>query len=30
VELPEEGKKSIIVPINKKGIKQVVITIGAY
>jgi hypothetical protein len=29
-ELPEEWKESIIVPINKKGIKQTVITIGAY
>jgi len=29
-ELSEEWKESIIVPIYKKGIKQIVITIGAY
>ena len=29
-ELPDEWKGSIIVPIYKKGIKQIVITIGAY
>ena len=29
-ELPEEWKESVIVPIHKRGIKQSVITIGAY
>ena len=29
-ELPGGWKESIIVPIHKKGIKQIVITIGAY
>ena len=29
-ELPEECKGWIIVPIHKKGDKQIVITIGAY
>ena len=29
-ELPGERKESIIVPIHQKGIKQIVITIGAY
>jgi len=29
-KLPEEWKKSIIVPINKKGIKQIVIIIGVF
>ena len=29
-ELPDEWKESIIVPIYKRGIKQTVITIGAY
>ena len=30
VELPEEWKESIIVPIYRRGVKQIVITIGAY
>ena len=29
-ELPDKWKESIIVPIYKKGVKQIVITIGAY
>ena len=29
-ELPDEWKVSIIVPIIRRGIKQIVITIGAY
>jgi len=29
-ELPEEWKESIIVPIYKKGKKEIVITLGAY
>ena len=29
-ELPGEWKESIIVPIQRRGIKQIVITIGAY
>jgi len=29
-KLPEERKESIILPIKKKGIKQIVIIIGVY
>jgi len=29
-ELPEEWKESIIVPVYKKGIKQILITIGSH
>ena len=28
-ELPDEWTRSIIVPIHKKGVKQIVITVGA-